>query len=651
MRVRWGAAGILALLGAVLLAPGADGHALLRRSDPAAGAVLQRSPNAVMLEFTEQPEPTLSVVHVLDTAGRQVEQRPAEPVPGQPLELKVTLHSLPQGAYTVSWRTVSRVDGHVTGGAFAFGVGVTPSAAQQPSVTSPPPSPLGVAARWGLYAGLSGLLGAAWVWTLALPELPATGPRYLWSAWALAAAGIVFLWVDQASAAGVTVGRLLGTPLGYALLWRAVPVAAAAIAIGAGQAPPPGRRRAAFAAAGGAAALAMLTHVLAGHAGAGTGPWRWPNVADQWVHFAAVGTWLGGLAALLAALRGAPDPKKAASVRRFSAVASIALGVVAGTGILRAVDEVGTWNALVSSDFGRLVLLKAALLIGLAALGAVNRYRGVPAVVRTLRGLRRVGRTELGLAAGVLVATGILTGLAPPSLTQETAGSAAALVVSGSDFATSVRVRMEIAPGLPGINRFAARIVDYDTGRSVTTDRVNLRFEMPDRPDIGPSTLDLSRAADGAYVGQGANLSLSGRWSVTMTVQQATTAVTVPLAMDVRSRPQTIRTITAPGQPTLYSIDLPGGRLLDVYLDPARPGFNEVHATFIEASGSELPVPQPAVIAAGRPGQPARRLPVRRFGPGHFIGDAQLPVGDWAIEITAADRSGTPLEARLTIHL
>jgi len=648
---RWGTAWLLALLVVALLAPGVGAHALLSHSDPASGAVLQRAPSAVVITFTEQPEPTLSVVHVLDSAGRQVEQGPAKPVPGRPLELTIPLGPLPQGVYTVSWRTVSRIDGHVTGGAFAFGIGIAPSLTQQPTATSPPPSVLAVGGRWGLYAGLSGLLGAAWVWLLVFPKPPVNNSRYLWSAWALAAAGIALLGIDQAAGAGVPLGRLLATPLGYALLWRAIPVAAAAVAIGAGHALPPSRRRAALAVVGVATATAMLTHVLGGHAGASPGAWRWPNVADQWVHFAAVGTWMGGLAALLVALRGAPDPPNAPAVRRFSAVAGIALGVVAGTGILRAVADVGSWSALVSSGFGRLVLLKAALLIVLAALGAVNRYWNVPAAGRSLRGLRRVGGMELCVTAGALVVVGVLTGLAPPSLTQAPAGPAAALVISGSDFATSVRVEMEIAPGFPGINRFTARIVDYDTGRPVAADRVNLRFETPDRPDIGPSTLDLARVGDGAYAGQGANLSLSGRWSITVTVQQAATAVSVPLTVDVRGRPQTIRTISAPGQPTLYGIDLPGGRLLDFYLDPDRPGFNEVHATFIDASGIELPVPQPAVITVRRPGRPAERLPVRRFGPGHFIGDAQLAAGDWEIEVIAADRSGAPLLARLTIHL
>ena len=648
------AALVLVVAGWALGAPrAASAHALLRHSDPEGGAVLPQAPNAVTLTFTEQPETSLSAVHVLDGSGRPVEQAPAQAVAGDPLQLRVPVPRLPQGVYTVSWRTVSRVDGHVTGGAFAFGIGVTPSASQATGGTSPPPTPLSVAAKWALYAGLSGLLGAAWVWTLTVPP---PGPAawngaFLLVAWALAAVGIVLLAIDQAATAGVSLGRLLGTPLGQTLWARALAIVAAGVALAWARALPPLRRRLPLAVSGLAAAAAMFAHVLGGHAAASGGMWRWANVADQWVHFAAVGTWIGGLAALLVMVRGAPDAGAATAARRFSLVAGVTLGILAAAGILRAVAEVGRWDALLSTDFGRLVLLKAAILLVVAWLGAVNRFRNVPAAGRTLVGLRRIGGAELALAAVVLATTALLTGFAPPSLSQEPARPAAVLHVSGNDFATSVRVRMEISPGLPGVDDFIAHITDYDTGRPVAASSVALRFDKPDRPDIGASTLAMVRRPDGTYEGRGANLSFDGPWNVTMTIQQAATSTSVPLIVNVPSPPLVVRTIEAPGQPTLYSISLPAGRVLNMYLDPGRPGFNEVHETFIGANGNELPVPRLAVITAGRPGSVPRRLPVRRFGPGHFIGDATLPAGDWEIAVAATARDGSGLQARVVVHL
>src|SRR5579864_5402615 len=213
----------------------AGAHALLQRSVPAGGAVLQHAPADVLMTFTETPEPSLSVVHVVDSTGRQVDRGGAQPVPGQPLELRVPLGPIPNGVYTVTWRTVSRVDGHVTGGAFAFGVGVSPGAAAPQSTISPFPSAPAVASRWALYLGLSGLVGVAWVWTAAFKSPPAAGSVYPWLVWAVAFAGVVGLGAAQSADAGVSLGRLLSTPLGTALWWRFLPIAAAGVALAAGQ--------------------------------------------------------------------------------------------------------------------------------------------------------------------------------------------------------------------------------------------------------------------------------------------------------------------------------------------------------------------------------------------------------------------------------
>src|SRR6266508_5594405 len=113
----------LATLWLVVTAAGAGAHALVRGSDPPAGASLERPPRMVLLAFTEAPDPTLSSIQVLDTSGRAGQAGRATAVPGRPLQLKAPLGELAEGTYTVSWRAVSRVDGHVTRGAFGFGVG------------------------------------------------------------------------------------------------------------------------------------------------------------------------------------------------------------------------------------------------------------------------------------------------------------------------------------------------------------------------------------------------------------------------------------------------------------------------------------------------------------------------------------------------
>src|SRR2546430_1051705 len=117
------AVAVALLAGACLLsfAPGAAAHALLQSSEPASGAQLNRPPDAVTLVFTEEPEPSLSVVHMLDTSGTSYERGAPQRVAENRKALRVAVRPLSQAVFTVTWRVVSRVDGHVTAGSFAFG--------------------------------------------------------------------------------------------------------------------------------------------------------------------------------------------------------------------------------------------------------------------------------------------------------------------------------------------------------------------------------------------------------------------------------------------------------------------------------------------------------------------------------------------------
>jgi copper transport protein len=646
--VRWLVRSALACGAVLVLTSGVWAHALLRRSDPEAGAALHHAPAVITLYFTEAPDPGLSVVHVLDSTGRAVDPHGARAVAGHPDQLAVPLDPLPSGIYSVSWRTVSAVDGHVTGGVFAFAVGVAAPTTAPPETQTPLPSVLYVASRWAFYVGLAGVLGAAWVWCVAFPVVPNRW-WFLWAAWALSAAGVVGLGVAQAADAGMSIGRVLATHLGEVLYWRAGAIAAAGAAIAAARARAR-LDRPLLAAAGAASGGAMLAQVLGGHAAAGVGPWTWPNVAVQWVHLSSVCAWIGGLAALLAGLVVVDGETGARAARRFSAAAGLLIAVVAATGVLRAVVEVGSIGAVVSTAFGRLVGVKALLLLALATLGAVNRYRNVPRGALGRSGLVRVGLRELAVGAVVFGIAAYLTGLGPPAYTPVQPVAPSPIVATGHDFATSVRIRLEVAPGNVGADEFTAWVSDYDTGKPADAEGVTLSFSKPDRPDIGSSTLDLNRTAPGVYRAEGTNLSLEGDWTISALVVEGARSVEVPLAVTARALPQTVRTIEAPGQPTLYVIDV-GGPQLNVYLDPDKPGFNEVHVTFIDATGNELPVPQMAQVSVASPGAAPRTLAVRRFGPGHFIADATLRAGAWNFEFAGAPKTGAPIRATLTVRV
>jgi copper transport protein len=629
---------LLAGAGLLLLSPAASAHALLKSSVPASGAQLDGAPGAVTVVFTEDPEPSLSVVHVLDASGAAFEKGRPQPVPGDKKALRVAVRDLPKGVFTVTWRVVSRVDGHLTAGSFAFGVGV-PVVGAPPSTNvvpkTPPPSGLEMAGRLALFLGLIGIIGGAWVALKAFRTPPATVVRIgAWSA-GFAAVGIGLLGLEQwraSSGSGAGFAIFLKSPVGRALVWRAVALVVAAGALLAARRTAGTAQRCWLWVAVAAGAGTVYAHVAAGHAGAASP--RVVEILAQWVHVVAASVWVGGLAALLFGIRGSPDDDKATAVRRFSTSAAFAIAIIAATGVVRAFGELNRWSDLWSSGYGIVVIVKSGLILVLAGFGAFNRYRNVPRAGTDLSGLRRVSRVEVGVGVVTLAAASVLASLAPPAPASAAAVEKPGIVASGTDFATTIRVRLAVTPGTAGPNRFELRLTDYDTRRPIADAKITLRFRYLDDPRIGGSTLVLARARS-VYRGEGLNLSLAGRWRVGVLIERGTNTLEIPLQIATACVTRAI-----PGDPVIYVVTLTSG-MAQGYLDPGRAGFNEVHVTFFDASGNELAVPALPTIR-GSSGERLLPLVSRRLGSGHFVADAQLTAGVWRFDFSA-DAKGVAL--------
>ncbi len=111
------------LLVVVFLAasPLASAHAFLDHASPAVGSQIRGAPPAVTLWFTQELEPALSTVKVLDAAGHQVDRGDKRIDGGDATVLRVSVAPLAPGKYRVVWHALS-VDSHVTDGDFTFTV-------------------------------------------------------------------------------------------------------------------------------------------------------------------------------------------------------------------------------------------------------------------------------------------------------------------------------------------------------------------------------------------------------------------------------------------------------------------------------------------------------------------------------------------------
>ena len=271
-------------------------------------------------------------------------------------------------------------------------------------------------------------------------------------------------------------------------------VAAASIAIWVDRPERKGRSVAALLALSGALAAAAAVLVLpgaVGHAGQ-TSP-RGIAVLLDWLHLVSGSVWMGGLIGLLVVWGTLPAAKRVAGlavcVPRFSNVAFVSVLVLLGTGVGAAVLHLPILDALWLTSYGKVILIKAGILLAAMLLASVNLLRTKPGLSRQGEGeasarlLRTLVSGEAVLVAGAILAAAVLSSLAPPPPAFAEEGSALARVGPGKVVSTVVRgpYKLEI---LVDPNRAAAP----DTfglrltrgGKPVSGANVTLMFAMLD---------------------------------------------------------------------------------------------------------------------------------------------------------------------------
>jgi putative copper resistance protein D len=172
------------------------------------------------------------------------------------------------------------------------------------------------------------------------------------------------------------------------------------------------------------AALGLLG--AAGHAAA-VEPGTTTAVAVDVVHLLAAGVWAGALPALALLFTAASTedgadarPYAVLTARRFSRAALTLMIVLALSGTLAGVSQVGSIPALVGTPYGRLLLLKLALLVPIVGLAALNR-RLLPALSGeaervgrpAMRRLRAFVAVEAAVALAILTVVAVMGVTAP----------------------------------------------------------------------------------------------------------------------------------------------------------------------------------------------------------------------------------------------
>ncbi len=204
------------------------------------------------------------------------------------------------------------------------------------------------------------------------------------------------------------------------------------------------------------------------------------------IHLIATALWAGGLVALWRVLRLAsnqlhqPLSWTTAIVNRFSRLALVSVALLAITGPYQSWIHVGSFEILMNTDYGKMLLLKLLLFSVMLCIGTLNflSTRGVlaRAVSRNENGqaasktaLRRIGiESVIGLL--IFCVTGLLTVLPPGVHVAHQTAAAARPPAAKIDHAAEKSY-------LPAEGA-TVKILSPATGEIFTGDRVPIKFKL-----------------------------------------------------------------------------------------------------------------------------------------------------------------------------
>jgi copper transport protein len=560
----------------------ASAHASLDSTDPVSGSTLPSGPPTVTLRFSESVSTELGGVKVLDPAGKRVDTGNPEHGIGGGSTVRVKLLSgLGPGTYTVAWRVVSD-DSHPVSGAFTFNVIRASAGANVSGLGQGTDSAVDFAdglARWAAFLSFA-LLSGSVLFLVALR--PAAVGRFrvwmlLFASWAgLLVSTVAALMFYGPKASGLSFSSAfdldvlrvtLDSKLGRALSVRILVLGAAGALLGYLVAVLGEAERRARIVLGSAWVLLSTglaaTWSMADHASVGR---QAPlATAADIVHLLAMGCWIGGLAVMLTLLFGPdrdedgeelPGGLDVPAVGRFSKAAMASVSVLAVTGGYAAWRQVGSFDALFSTTFGLLLILKVNFVVLMIAAAWVAR-RWLQARLRSRAGagaragdplpqrrtLQRAVGAEAALAIAVIAVTAVLVNTEPGrtawereqatkprtvSVTRQYDAGGSTGIAAGKGLVEAV-----VDPARTGTNTVDVFVRDPQKN-PIDPPEVTAAIALPDK-QIDGITLALEHIGPGQWRAQNVSLPMAGTWQLSVSVRTSEIdRATVTLPVKVR---------------------------------------------------------------------------------------------------------------------
>jgi putative copper export protein/methionine-rich copper-binding protein CopC/mono/diheme cytochrome c family protein len=540
-------------------------HVELLGSEPPAGASLEQPPAEIRLYFSEPVAPGLTDVSILDSRGRRLDRASTRIDPESGRIVSAEVPDLSPGVYTVAYRALSAIDGHIDRGVVAFAVGTAESAPGQTATEMLRQPDLWTSAllRWFSYLSALLMLGLSTFRILvvarsggtgvsARPSSTGTAPRGraetpvppdraeppgggalsrarldaqqrmtvdLTLARVLSVSAIVLVVASVAQliqqafdlADDRSVGALfaalenLFVRTRYGAIWLARMTLGVAVVslIRTQHSLPESERSQRWGGTAILAGLALYTIATLSHSASALDS-SWIGLSLSWAHLVSVAVWFGGAVALTISARlGALG----ALAARFSRVAVVAFAASVLSGFGQTLVLVGDLRAAVDTLPGQLLLAKITVVVGIAVFAwRARRLVGAPSANGSSEGIDRNARREVRLGALALAVTAVLVYLPPAWQTYQQQLRTRPIEVQSvtADLTWTVR----IDPGRPGDNVITLHPPAELRG-NIASARLLATYQDDDLP---PSGARFEPTDSDILTTRGSALSVAGRW-------------------------------------------------------------------------------------------------------------------------------------------
>jgi copper transport protein len=519
----------LFMFGLFAVPPQVQAHAVLIQASPLQAGELEASPAEIRLTFNERLEKKLYTIDVVDSNGKAVNKKQAALSEDQK-ELSLPLTKLPDGYYTVSYRVIS-ADGHPVSGAYVFTLGqpqAGTSPFSDPLLSADPHSGHGSktqvefwAVRIFFYAMLLMLCG--WTFWSAVFRREEEEVRRLHRYWSrhllwfylIAVVGVGLLQVsDLLAEASWNDIVVLVTQTYVGLSWiGSVALALTGLALL--------QRWRVFDLVW--ATLLIAVKSFSGHAMAFDPPLR-TAVLDI-AHLAAAAAWVGGLFYFVVVGFRHPE-RRARFLPIFSRAALISILVLVVSGLMSTLIFIPQPDYLLFTSWGKLLIVKTALVVGVVLTGFLLRRR--------LKAAKQSGnleeqvpmqliRLDFALMLGIVGIVGIFTFLNPFPANEP---------IRWHVMGNTVHMTTEVTPGTPGANEFTVQVWLPD--KDPAPKHVLLRLTNNDKEDMGAIEVPLVESTISAipkeaftgftrydYSATGPYLAFPGQWLLEVRVMDA----------------------------------------------------------------------------------------------------------------------------------